>query len=140
VRLGDTLLYKGNGYLADSPDKVHWWSHLDISEAVGSKDELTLEYHAGIHSKALDMITTGDDFKTLAPLYDEDLRPQLRFSQRFGWNNDPNGMQYYDGEYHLFFQSNPFGIQVGQYVLGPCRQQGPHPLGRASPCPAPSWE
>ena len=35
------------------------------------------------------------------------LRPQLRFSQQRGWNNDPNGMVYHEGECHFFWQSNP---------------------------------
>ena len=38
--------------------------------------------------------------------YDQDLRSQFHFSSLKGWNNDPNGMVFYDGEYHLFFQLN----------------------------------
>lgn len=37
----------------------------------------------------------------------EQFRPQIHFSPETGWANDPNGMVYYDGEYHLFFQHNP---------------------------------
>jgi sucrose-6-phosphate hydrolase SacC (GH32 family) len=120
VSLGETLLYSGHGYLADSPDKVDWWSHLAIPEAEesGSDGVLTIDYHASIDSQALDMISTSDEIKTKTPLYDEDNRPQLRFSQRFGWNNDPNGMQYYDGEYHFFFQSNPFGLKWANMFWG----------------------
>ncbi|MCW3804556.1 glycoside hydrolase family 32 protein [Plebeiibacterium marinum] len=39
--------------------------------------------------------------------YTEQYRPQIHFSLQSGWANDPNGMVYYDGEYHLFFQYNP---------------------------------
>ena len=37
-------------------------------------------------------------------LYNEDLRPQFHFSPKENWTNDPNGMVYYKGTYHLFFQ------------------------------------
>ncbi|WP_273070757.1 glycoside hydrolase family 32 protein, partial [Alteromonas australica] len=37
----------------------------------------------------------------------EAFRPQIHFSPKEKWMNDPNGMFYLDGEYHLFFQHNP---------------------------------
>nr|QIX12408.1 MDL5 [Mayetiola destructor] len=40
-------------------------------------------------------------------LYDELYRPQLTFSPPSGWINDPNGLVYYDGVFHLFCQYNP---------------------------------
>ncbi len=38
---------------------------------------------------------------------DEDFRPNFHFTPQSGWMNDPNGMFYLDGTYHLFFQHNP---------------------------------
>ena len=56
-----------------------------------------------------DMIKFADELPNLKDLYNETLRPQFHISQMRGWNNDPNGMVYYDGEYHFFWQSNPAG-------------------------------
>lgn len=39
--------------------------------------------------------------------YNEDHRPQFHFSPEANWMNDPNGMVYYEGEYHLFYQYYP---------------------------------
>ena len=48
----------------------------------------------------------------------ERYRPQLHFSAKRNWINDPNGLIYWDGEYHLFFQYNPFGDQWGHMSWG----------------------
>jgi fructan beta-fructosidase len=45
---------------------------------------------------------------------DEQYRPQFHFSPKANWMNDPNGMVYLNGVYHLFFQHNP-----GATVWGP---------------------
>ena len=53
-----------------------------------------------------------------ADLYREPYRPQLHFTPERNWMNDPNGMVFYDREYHLFYQSNPFGDKWGHMSWG----------------------
>ncbi|POX52815.1 glycoside hydrolase family 32 protein [Streptomyces sp. Ru72] len=51
-------------------------------------------------------------------LYHEQYRPQFHFTPAQNWMNDPNGLIYYKGQYHLFFQYNPSGNTWGNMSWG----------------------
>jgi fructan beta-fructosidase len=50
--------------------------------------------------------------------YAETYRPQFHFSPKVNWTNDPCGLVFFGGKYHMFFQYNPFGDLWGHMSWG----------------------
>lgn len=101
--------------IARTAAEASFWSFLDLGTFRGQSATLALSA-ATADSAAL--IRQSDELPFSRDLYHEPLRPQLRFSQMVGWNNDPNGLVYLDGEWHLYFQHNPYGWRWGNMHWG----------------------
>ena len=103
--------------LADeSPD---WWASLDLAEWMGSAATLELTPLAGEGDPpGLRLIEQSGSIRDNELFFQERLRPRFHFTAPRGWNNDPNGLVYYAGEYHLFYQHNPYGTHWGNMHWG----------------------
>jgi len=86
--------------------------HLEAFK--GQKVDLIFE-QVELNYSGLSQITQSDIFDVD---YNEKYRPAYHFSPEHGWTNDPNGMVYHNGEYHLYYQHNPYGSMWGNMSWG----------------------
>jgi fructan beta-fructosidase len=101
-------------FAAEKPD---FWAFVDLQSAKGKKSVVQVDRLPG-DSDALKTIRQADAIDGAAWAYKEKHRPQFHFTSRRGWLNDPNGLVYYKGEYHLFYQHNPYGWEWGNMHWG----------------------
>lgn len=99
-------------------EKEDYWAFLDVSEFKDKDALLKIDRYDSVKAAGFDKVFQADTFPGQDKVYTEKLRPQFHFTSRRGWNNDTNGMVYYDGEYHMFYQHNPFGWPWGNMTWG----------------------
>jgi len=97
-----------------APENPDYWVFCDIS--VFKNKTLNISFPSP--GKGLSLIYQSDEIAGQDSLYNEERRPQFHFSSRRGWNNDPNGLIYFEGEYHLFYQHNPYEREWGNMHWG----------------------
>ena len=87
----DTLTYNVVRVADATPD---YWVFKDVSAYKGEILKMIFSKEVS----GLDKIYQSDEFAGQDSLYKEKRRPQFHFASRRGWNNDPNGLVYFDGE------------------------------------------
>jgi len=89
-----------------APKNPGYWVFYDVTRFKGK----TLRIIYNGDPSGLKTIYQDDKIAGQDSLYKEINRPQVHFTSRRGWNNDPIGLVWYNGEYHLYYQHNPFEI------------------------------
>ncbi|MFO0848566.1 MAG: 2,6-beta-D-fructofuranosidase [Gemmataceae bacterium] len=96
-------------------ERPDFWAFADVSAFRGKTLTVEADLPGGT---GLEAVKLAADVPDSGNLYREPLRPQFHFSSRRGWLNDPNGLVYHAGEWHLFYQHNPFGYDWGNMHWG----------------------
>lgn len=114
------IVVNNEGQLAQSMnirlarERVDSYVPLDLSAYVNQKVSIDI---AGMPSSSLcwKELKMSDSFDMTNK---EKFRPVYHHTPAYGWMNDPNGMFYKDGVYHLYFQYNPYGSVWGNMHWG----------------------
>ncbi|WP_394340707.1 MULTISPECIES: DUF4980 domain-containing protein [Parabacteroides] len=97
-----------------APANPDYWVFCDVSQY--KNKNIVISYKGD--NAGMDKIYQADEVAGHENMYKEENRPLVHYTQRRGWNNDPNGLLYYDGEYHLFYQHNPYEREWGNMHWG----------------------
>ncbi|MEO5916253.1 MAG: glycoside hydrolase family 32 protein [Luteolibacter sp.] len=90
--------------LTNHPD---FWVFTDLANFQGRKITITGKL-PGALQEAWKKVAISSTYPGETGIYHEPLRPQYHFTSRRGWLNDPNGLVWKDGNWHLFYQHNPY--------------------------------
>ncbi len=90
-----------------------FYDFLDLSQYQGSELVVRIDSQLANVSQLVSLVQASNII-TSVPIYQEPNRPIYHISAKRGYINDPNGMVYYNGVYHVCFQHNPFQLSNGR--------------------------
>ncbi len=94
------------------------WGHVNVDD-FRATDRPVKQIAEPVSRQAEDQPVNHDNFETYLDIgYGQSLRPQFHFTSRKNWLNDPNGMVYYDGEWHMYFQHVAIANNTGPKSWG----------------------
>jgi len=100
---------------ARSAEQADWYAFFTIERYQGREARVVVD---AVTEDGFTLIRQSDTIPGEEDFYQEPHRPQFHFTQKVGWNNDPNGMVWHEGTWHLFFQHNPVGLPWGNMTWG----------------------
>lgn len=95
-------------------ERVDYFVPVDLSAYAGKRISVDVQGVPGV-AMCWEKIQLSETFDTANR---EVFRPLYHHTPAYGWMNDPNGMFYKDGVYHLYFQYNPYGSTWGNMTWG----------------------
>lgn len=109
VLVGNTEMMRQNVRMAR--ERVDYYVALDMKPWLGSKGMNVVIQDVPEGSICFSKMNQNNDENYM--FIEDEFRPEYHHAPKRGWMNDPNGMFYKDGVWHLYYQYNPYGSMWG---------------------------